>query len=82
VGANRELTLAQWFAVLGELDFLILRSSDATDSSSGVHDGEDCEGGGRFLADRLAIGSSRRRGGGTCGLVIGPMTPDAGGVGS
>ena len=70
------------FAVFGELDVLILRSNDATDSSSGVHDGEDCEDAGKTLADKLAIGRSRRSVGGTCGLATGPMMPDAGGVGS
>jgi hypothetical protein len=82
VGASRSLTLATCFLVFGELDVLILSSNDATDSSSGVHDGEDSGDVGTFLVGKLAIGRSRRSVGGTCGLAIGPITPDAGGVGS
>ena len=78
MGASRSLTLAQCFPAFGEVDVLNLSRSEAADSSSGVHDGEDCV----FLDDRLATGSSRRSAGGTCGLATGPMTPDAGGVGS
>lgn len=82
MGASRSLTLATCFPILGELDVLILSSNDAADSSSGVHDGEDCADAGKALAGKLAIGRSRRSVGGTCGLMIGPITPDAGGVGS
>lgn len=78
VGASRSPTLAPCFAAFGELAVLNLSRSDAADSSSGVHDGEDCV----CLVDRLATGSSRRSDGGTCGLATGPMTPDVGGVGS
>ena len=65
VGASRSLTLAPCFPAFGGLDVLILNRSEATDSSSGVHDGEGCEDGGIFLDDRLATGSSRRSDGGT-----------------
>jgi hypothetical protein len=82
VGASRSLTLAPCFPAFGGLDVLILSRSEAMDSSSGVHDGEDCADVGLFLVDRLATGSSRRSDGGTCGLATGPITTDAGGVGS
>lgn len=82
VGASRSLTLAPCFPAFGGLDVLILSRSEATDSSSGVHDGEECEDAGIFLVDRLATGSSRRSDGGTWGLATGPTTTDAGGVGS
>src|SRR5712691_11827922 len=82
MGASRSLTLVRCFAVFGELEVLILRSNDAADSSSVVHDGEDCADWGKPLVNKLAIGRSRRNVGGTCGLAIGPITPDAGGVGS
>jgi len=82
MGASRSLMLVRCFAVFGELEAFILRSNDAADSSSVVHDGEDCADGGKALVDKLAIGSSRRNVGGTCGLAMGPITPDAGGVGS
>lgn len=82
VGASRSLTLAPCFPAFGGLDVLILSRSEATDSSSGVHDGEGCEDAGIFLVDRLATGSSRRSDGGTWGLATGPITTDAGGVGS
>ena len=81
VGASRSLTLAPCFPAFEGLDVLILSRSEATDSSSGVHDGEGCDDVGTFL-DRLATGSSRRSDGGTWGLAIGPMTTDEGGVGS
>jgi len=83
IGASRSLTLAPCLLALGELDDLIRSSSDAMDSSSGVHEGEeeaDFVGVEKFRVVRLAIGSSRRRDGGTCGLVMGPITADAGGV--
>lgn len=82
MGASKSLTLVRCFEVVGELEALILRSNDAADSSSVVHDGEDCADGGKPLVNKLAIGRSRRSVGGTCGLAIGPITPDAGGVGS
>lgn len=82
MGASRSLTLVPCFPLFGELDVLILSKSDAMDSSSGVHVGEGCEETGGFRTDRLAKGSSRRSVGGTCGLATGPMTTDAGGVGS
>ena len=82
MGASRSLMLVRCFAVFGELEVFILRSNDAADSSSVVHDGEDCEDGGKALVDKLAMGSSSRKVGGTCGLAMGPITPDAGGVGS
>lgn len=82
MGASRSPTLVRCFAVFGESEVLILMSNDAADSSSVVHDGEDCEDGGKALFDKLAIGRSRRSVGGTCGLAIGPITPDVGGVGS
>ena len=80
VGASRSLTLAPCLPAFGGLDVLILIRSEATDSSSGVHDGEGCEDAGTFLVDRLATGSSRRSDGGTRGLAIGPISTDAGGV--
>jgi hypothetical protein len=82
VGASRSLTLAPCFPAFGGLDVLILSRSEATDSSSGVHDGEGCDDAGIFLDDKLAEGSSRRSDGGTWGLATGPITTDAGGVGS
>lgn|SRR6266404_581063 len=85
MGASRSQTLAPCLLAFGELDDLIRRSRDATDSSSCVHEGDDeadFVGVETFPTARLAIGSSRRSAGGTCGLVIGPITADAGGVGS
>jgi hypothetical protein len=82
MGASRSPTLVRCFAVFGESEDFILRSNDAADSSSVVHDGEVCADGCKALVDKLAMGSSRRSVGGTCGLAIGPITPDAGGVGS
>ena len=82
VGASRSLTLAPCFPAFGGLDVLILSRSEAIDSSSGVHDGEGCDDAGIFFGDRLATGSSRRSDGGTWGLATGPITTDAGGVGS
>ena len=69
----------------GELDDLNRSSSDAADSSSGVHEGEDeadFVGVEKNRVARLAIGSSRWRACGTCELVMGPITADAGGDGS
>ena len=66
----------------GGLDDLNRSSSDAADSSSGVHEGEDeadFVGVEKNRVARLAIGSSRWRACGTCELVMGPITADAGG---
>ena len=61
---------------------MILSSSEAIDSSSGVHEGDDDEDAAALRADKLAKGSSRRSAGGTGGLEMGTITTDAGGVGS
>jgi hypothetical protein len=61
---------------------LILSSNEAIDSSSGVHAGDGDTDEAVFLTDMLAMGSSRRSAGGTCGLDMGAITTEAGGVGS